>query len=139
MQGVSMADDYYTNLLRSDEQFLDGWDDSQHVSPIGTQPSPLIESSVPVRTNTKRTTSYKECEDNLLVSSWLNTSLDATIGAEQTSSSYWKRIHLSYHANKTFVSDRNMNSLMNHWVLFDKRLPNSTDGILRFKIEIKVA
>ena len=115
MQGVSMADDYYTNLLRSDEQFLDGCDDSQHVSPIGTQPSPLIESSVPVRTNTKRTTSYKECEDNLLVSSWLNTSLDAAIGAEQSSSSYWKLIHLLCHANKTFESDRNINSLMNRW------------------------
>ncbi len=115
MQGVSMADDYYTNLLRSDEQFLDGWDDSQNVSPIGTQPSPLVESSAPMRTNTKRTASYKECEDNLLVSSWLNTSLDAAIGAEQSSSSYWKRIHLAYHANKTCVSDRNMNSLMNRW------------------------
>src|SRR6266540_6486381 len=103
MQSVSMADDYYTNLLRSDEQFLDGWDDSQHVSPTGTQPSPIVESSIPVRTNTKRTTSYKECEDNLLVSSWLNTSLYAAIGAEQSSSSYWKMIHLSYHANKIFV------------------------------------
>ena len=84
-----MGDDYYTNLLRSDEQFLDGTlDDSQHVSPIGTQPSPLGESSIPVRANTKRTAGYKECDDNLLVSSWLNTSLDATIGAEQSSSSY---------------------------------------------------
>ena len=82
--GVSMGDNYYTNLLRSDEQFLDGtWDDSQHVTPIGTQPSPIVESFIPVRTNTKRTTSYKECEDNLLVSSWLNTSLDTAIGAEQ--------------------------------------------------------
>src|SRR6266540_1941710 len=99
-----MGDDYYANLLRSDEQFLDDtWDDSQHVTPIGTQPSSLVESSVPVRANTKRTTSYKECEDNLLVSSWLNTSLNATIGAEQSSSSYWKMIHLSYHANKIFV------------------------------------
>src|SRR5438132_13514810 len=65
--------------------------------------------------NTKRTASYKECEDKLFVSSCLNTSLDAAIGAEQSSSSYWKRIHLSYHANKTFVSDHNMNSLINRW------------------------
>ena len=73
MQGVSMGDNfYYTNLLWSDDQFLDGtWDNSQHVSPIGTQSSPLVESSVLVRTNTKRTVSYKECEDNLLVSSLL--------------------------------------------------------------------
>ena len=70
MQGVSMADDYYTNLLRSDEQFLDGtWNDSQLVTLIGTQPSPIVESSIPVRMNTKRIASYKECEDNLLVSS----------------------------------------------------------------------
>jgi len=116
MQGVPMGDDYYSNLLRSDEQFLNGtWDDSQLATPIGTQPSPIVESSVPVRMNTKRTTSYKECEDKLLVSSWLNTSLDAAIGAEQSSSAYWKRIHLSYHANKTFVSDRNMTSLLNRW------------------------
>ena len=117
MQGVSMGDNfYYTNLLWSDDQFLDGtWDNSQHVSPIGTQSSPLVESSVLVRTNTKRTVSYKECEDNLLVSSWLNTSLDAEIDVEQSSSSYWKRIHLAYHANKTCVSDHNVNSLMNRW------------------------
>ena len=75
-------------------KFLDGtWDDSQDVNPIGTQPSPLVEPSVPVRSNTRRITSYKECEDNLLVSSWLNTSLDAVIGAEQ-SSSCRKMIHL---------------------------------------------
>ena len=111
-----MGDDYYSNLLRSDEQFLNGtWDDSQLATPIGTQPSPIVESSVPVRMNTKRTISYKECEDKLLVSSWLNTSLDAAIGAEQSSSAYWKRIHLSYHANKTFVLDRNMSSLSNRW------------------------
>ena len=64
MQGVSMGDDYYTNLLRSDEQFLDGtWDDSQDVTPIRTQPSPIVEPSVSVRPNNRRTTSYKECED----------------------------------------------------------------------------
>jgi len=104
MQGVSMGDDYYANLLRSDKQFLDGtWDDSQHVTPIGMQPLPLVEPFVPVRPNKRRTTSYKECEDNVLVSSWLNTSLDAAIGVEKSSSSYWKMIHLSYHANKTFV------------------------------------
>src|SRR6266540_3715879 len=86
MQGVSMGDDYYANLLRSDKQFLDGtWDDSQHVTPIGMQPSPLVEPSVPVRSNTKRTTSYKECEDNLLMSSGINTSLDVATDAEQSS------------------------------------------------------
>ena len=84
MQGIPMGDDYYANLLRSDEQFLDGtWDDGQDFTPIVMQPSPLVESSVPVRPNNKRTASYKECEDNLLVSSWLNTSLDAAIGAKQ--------------------------------------------------------
>ena len=83
MLDVSVGVDYYDNLLRSDKQFLDGtWDDSQDVTPIGMQPSPHVEPSIPMRPNNRRITSYKECEDNLLVSLWLNTSLDAAIGAE---------------------------------------------------------
>ena len=61
MQSIPMGDDYYANLLRFDEQFLDGtWDDSQDVNPIGTQPSPVVEPSVPVRAITRRTVGYKE-------------------------------------------------------------------------------
>ena len=52
-------------------------------------------------------------EDNLLVSRWLNTSLDAVQGNDQSKSTYWKRIWEYFHKYKTFPSNRSKESLRN--------------------------
>ena len=54
-------------------------------------------------------------EDKLLVSAWLNISLDAVHGNEQKRSTYWKKVWDFFHKHKKFESNRNENSLMNRW------------------------
>ncbi|CAL5362865.1 unnamed protein product [Camellia sinensis] len=54
-------------------------------------------------------------EDNMVVSAWLNTSLDAVYRNEQKSKTFWRRVGEYFHEHKTFISERNNNSLMNRW------------------------
>ena len=113
-QGASMADGFYCNLLSGG---IDGasWEDSQNFSPIGEQQSYIEEPIVSSRPTNKRSKNFTEQEDDLLVQAWLNTSLDAAIGNEQSRESYWTRIHHYYQQNKQFESVRNQNSLANRW------------------------
>ncbi|KAK3121200.1 hypothetical protein QOZ80_8BG0648030 [Eleusine coracana subsp. coracana] len=51
----------------------------------------------------------------LLVSAWLNVTLDPIQGVDQSRNTYWKRIHDYFHDNKKFKSDRSQSSLLNRW------------------------
>ena len=51
----------------------------------------------------------------MLVSAWLNVSLDPVRGANQSKDTYWKRIHDYFHSKKDFESDRTQSSLMSRW------------------------
>ncbi|GLT71777.1 hypothetical protein SLA2020_437730 [Shorea laevis] len=55
-------------------------------------------------------------EDNLLVSSWLATSMDAIHGINQKASTFWGRVHAHYDEYKkpTFIT-RSVNSITNRW------------------------
>lgn len=54
-------------------------------------------------------------EDMLLLSGWLNVSMDPVQGNNQTQSTYWNRIWSYYHEHKNFESDRTPTSLCNRW------------------------
>ncbi|XP_052190871.1 glutathione S-transferase T3-like isoform X2 [Diospyros lotus] len=54
-------------------------------------------------------------EDLMLVSAWLNISMDAIYGNDQTKQRYWERVHAYFHQYKDFESDRSPNSLMHRW------------------------
>ncbi|KAG2617508.1 hypothetical protein PVAP13_3NG181483 [Panicum virgatum] len=62
-----------------------------------------------------RTKNFRDDEDRLLVSAWLNVGMDIIRGVDQSQASYWERIHDYFHANKSFESDRTQGSLMNRW------------------------
>ena len=51
----------------------------------------------------------------MLVSAWLNVSLDPVRGVNHSKDTYWKRIHDYFHSHKDFESDRTQSSLMNRW------------------------
>jgi len=55
-------------------------------------------------------------EDNVLVSAWLTTSMDAIHGIDQKASKFWMRVHAEYdeHKKPNFC-ERSVNSLMNWW------------------------
>ncbi|KAG0552971.1 hypothetical protein BDA96_01G554700 [Sorghum bicolor] len=65
--------------------------------------------------NPKRTKNFTIHEDEQLVKSWLNVSLDPVKGVDQSRTTYWKRIHEHFHTHKDFSSDRSQGSLMNRW------------------------
>ena len=67
-------------------------------------------------------------EDCLIVSAWLNTSLDAVQGKEQKRKTYWNRVW-EYFNKKSFTSTRNANSPMNHWSTIQLQT-NKVVGIL---------
>jgi len=71
----------------------------------------------------KRAGNYNHEEDIQLCVSWENISTDPIIGNEQSGRAYWKRIADHYHANKTFESDRNANSLEHRWSTIQKGVP----------------
>ena len=104
-------DGYYTNLLNDgtnlDYEFnTESFDHGGQSSPI----SPQIES-----TSQKRGGNFTVDEDKLLISTWLNISLDLVQGNEQKSRTCWLRVWEYFHNHKTFASNRNQVSLMNRW------------------------
>ncbi|KAJ0041018.1 hypothetical protein Pint_28053 [Pistacia integerrima] len=54
-------------------------------------------------------------EDLLIVSAWLNTSLDVVQGNEHKLKTYWARLWEYFHKYKNFESERTQVSLMNRW------------------------
>ncbi|TVU34389.1 hypothetical protein EJB05_16221, partial [Eragrostis curvula] len=70
---------------------------------------------IPAKGSQGRGQNSKEEEDILLVSAWLNVSMDAIQGVEQPQGKYWARIHEYFHEHKTFESNRTESSLMNRW------------------------
>ncbi|CAL4893777.1 unnamed protein product [Urochloa decumbens] len=81
---------------------------------VQEEPNEVHQTSVR-STTTKRSKNFSNDEDKMLVSAWLNTSLDPIQGNEQPYGTYWERIHAYFHEHKTFASDRNPNSLMHRW------------------------
>ena len=101
---------YYMNLLNegiTNEINIESLDD-------GSQPSE-ISSQIDSSTKKPRGGNFTADEDNLLISAWLNTTLDAVRGNEQKSKAYWLRVWEYFHKYKKFESNRNQGSLMNRW------------------------
>lgn len=87
---------------------------SENVRAPNEKPA-CVEAPASVKVNPKRSKNFSKEEDKLLVSAWLNVSLDPVHGVDQSRSTYWKRIYEFFHINKTFDSDRTQSSLMSRW------------------------
>ena len=70
---------------------------------------------VPRKPKKGRSKNFLIEEDMLLLSGWLNVSLDPVQGNNQTQTTYWNIICNYFHENKTFASDRTPTSLCNRW------------------------
>ncbi|XP_022681835.1 glutathione S-transferase T3-like [Setaria italica] len=112
---------YYTNMMNETE------DNSPMVlssfsSPPAVQQAPSMSNNTAtatatatIRPNQKRSKNFSEEEDKLLVSSWLNVSIDPVRGANQTRGAFWKRVSDFFHSNKESPSDRSQSSLVHRW------------------------
>lgn len=71
----------------------------------------------------KRSKNFLIEEDMLLISAWLNISMDSVQGNNQTHSCYWDRIWKYFNENKgSLVSDRTSNSLCNRWCTINEKV-----------------
>ncbi|KAH7844205.1 hypothetical protein Vadar_025453 [Vaccinium darrowii] len=120
-------DPFFTTLLQEGSTLGSPYFESPYSSQI------FPESQLNVQTEPQpkksRGVNFTVDEDNMLVSAWLNTSLDAVHGNDQKNHTFWKRIWECYHSHKTFVSERNEVSLLNRWHTIQK-LTNKFCGYL---------
>jgi len=106
---------YFTNLLSVDSV------DDLFIETTSTmfeheEPSPQMEEEVEVIVKKPlRGGNFSMDEDNMLISSWIEITMDAVQGNEQKHKKYWGRIWEYFHGHKTFNSNRNLKSLMNRW------------------------
>ncbi|KAG6641642.1 glutathione S-transferase T3-like [Carya illinoinensis] len=69
----------------------------------------------------QRGASFTVKENNLLVSAWLNISIDAIRSTDQKSTQMWERITTFYHEyKKPNIANRSEGSLMNRWSTIQK-------------------
>lgn len=78
-------------------------------------PTTQVGSSEGNKQKRARTKNFSSQEDMLLMSAWLNVSMDPVHGNNQVQQTYWNRIAAYFHEHKQFDSDRNSNSLMHRW------------------------
>jgi len=67
-----------------------------------------------------RTLAYSMDEDKMLCEAWMEMGQNAILGAEQTGTAFWKRVHDQFHEQRCyephkFESDRNETSLQKRW------------------------
>ncbi|KAK1589245.1 hypothetical protein Q3G72_031916 [Acer saccharum] len=106
--------DYFSNLINSQYSIIDQHDEYSLQSTIPGEDNPI--QNIPTKKRVKRQGKYRIEEDLLLVSAWLNTSMDPVQGTLQKNTSFWSRINAYYHENKgMIISDRDQNGLEHRW------------------------
>ncbi|KAJ0570586.1 putative glutathione transferase [Helianthus annuus] len=98
---------YYTNLLHGNS--IVSLDDSP---PLPTNPISIKKST--------RGVNFIPEEDKLLVSAWLNHSLDAIQGTDQKYSQLWEKIFEYFQQHKETTTERTIKSLSNRWSCIQK-------------------
>jgi hypothetical protein len=65
---------------------------------------------------TKRTKNFHWKEDEIICSGWLNVSKDPIVGANQSRSSFWGRVHAFFEKHKKSTDVRTESSIMHRWL-----------------------
>jgi hypothetical protein len=126
---------YYSNMMTDEinEADFDNVED-----PLVAQHSQANQDSsvaLSQRPNHKRQKNFSTHEDEILVSGWLNISLDPITGKDQKSSTYWNRISDYFHKHKKCQSKRTISSLKHRWETI-QRCVNKFCGCLT-RIELR--
>lgn len=106
---------YFTNLLEGGSNMNNEFMLESPQDKVYTQQSPLDVQIVPISKKLNRDTNFTTEEDILLLSGWLNNSMDTIQGNGQEHKYYWTRVWEYFHKENTFSSKRTVNSLMNRW------------------------
>ncbi|XP_076895916.1 uncharacterized protein LOC143548710 [Bidens hawaiensis] len=107
-QDMDSQSQYYTNLLTG----------NSHMTLDDSPPLPLT-----YPTNVKRSvrgTNFVSEEDKLLVSAWLNCSIDAIQGTDQKESQFWEKVLEYFDQYKKTTTERSLKSLTHRWSCIQK-------------------
>ncbi|KAG6666483.1 glutathione S-transferase T3-like [Carya illinoinensis] len=121
MDNLLDEDPFFTTLLQSGgEGPITTPTFSQH-SNVVVASTPLHGEKRPPTKKVQRGASFTVEEDNVLVSGWLNISIDAIRGTDQKSTQMWERISEFYHEyKKPQTMNRSVGSLINRWSMIQK-------------------
>ncbi|KAG6657296.1 hypothetical protein CIPAW_04G080400 [Carya illinoinensis] len=111
---------YFTNLLSQDPQLEPTYGRQCGTSPVTLDDSPPQPSNEPIGVRKSvRGANFTPEEDKLLVSAWLNCSLDAVQGTDQKHSQLWEKKFEYFQQFKETTNERTIKSLIHRWS-FDK-------------------
>ncbi|XP_035550683.1 glutathione S-transferase T3-like [Juglans regia] len=114
-------DPFFTTLLQSGKQGRSTTVMASSHDNVGLQATLLEGEKRPPSKKTQRGVSFTVEEDNLLLSAWLNISMDAIRGTDKKYSQMWKRISNYYNEHKnTSMANRSGGSLTNRWSVIQK-------------------
>jgi hypothetical protein len=105
--------------MMADETNLDDFDnfDNAYVDQQ-SEANEVCPSALSVRPNHKRQKNFSDHEDDVLVSGWLNISLDPIVGKDQKGGRCWSRIGEYFHIYSQ--TQRTISSLMHRWETIQK-------------------
>ncbi|XP_041028067.1 glutathione S-transferase T3-like [Juglans microcarpa x Juglans regia] len=114
---------YFTNLLSEDPQLDPTYGGQSGNSPMTVDDSPPLPHNylIGIRKSV-RGANFTPEEDKLLVSAWLNCSLDAVEGTYQKHSQLWKKIYEYFQQFKETTNDRTIKSLIHRWSVIQKAI-----------------
>ena len=82
-----------------------------------TQDTQETQQEVQASKSTKgRTKNFHWKEDEIICSAWLNVSKDPIVGANQSRSSFWGRVHAFFEKHKKTTAVRTESSIMHRWL-----------------------
>ncbi|KAG6645334.1 hypothetical protein CIPAW_08G115400 [Carya illinoinensis] len=112
---------YFTNLLSQDPQLEPTYGGQCGASPVTLDDSPpqLPNDPIGVRKSV-RGANFTSEEDKLLVSAWLNCSLDAVQGTYQKHSQLWEKNFEYFQQFKETTNERTIKSLIHRWSVIQK-------------------
>ncbi|KAG2700665.1 hypothetical protein I3760_06G008900 [Carya illinoinensis] len=112
---------YFTNLLSQDPQLEPTYGGQCGASPVTLDDSPpqLPNDPIGVRKSV-RGANFTPEEDKLLVSAWLNCSLDAIQGTDKKHSQLWEKIFEYFQQFKETTNERTIKSLIHRWSVIQK-------------------
>jgi hypothetical protein len=120
MDSLTREDVFFTNLLeKGSNMSIDFILESEQLeSPQGevcTEQFPSETQLGSIAKKPPRSQKFSVEEDLLIVSAWLNTSMDPIIGNQQKNNAYWEKIYEYFQKEKTSCVSRTPNSLMHRW------------------------
>ncbi|KAI3818754.1 hypothetical protein L1987_12571 [Smallanthus sonchifolius] len=115
-------DKNFVNLLSQVPQLGPTYGGQSRTSPVTVDesPPPLPPDNPTGFKKSTRGVNFSPEEDKLLVSAWLNCSVDAVQRTDEKQSQLWEKIFKYFQQNKETATERTMKSLIHRWSLIQK-------------------